>query len=285
MNGTQKNNQGTCTPENVSKGTYENSACTLENHAKSPENCTVSEKQGTLGHMRIVRGGGVDVKSFLSSLFSTGTARYSQKTPEAFNVTHNDSGTSGLEASQQEGPDSVRKTMPAPTPTPAHVPLCTLGPVIGEQNPPKSVVFSDSLENNNVPLDVPLSNSACASPVQFLCPQAVAHAAIEQAEPSPAIQQRLKDQYAKTLQAYAWITDLSERHQSSMDYLDVWLEDGYGQRLALDGISDGAGAFQITSWRLVPCDKPQTATPNAPVHAKATTKTSTLLPGMGRAAI
>ena len=128
------------------------------------------------------------------------------------------------------------------------------------------------------PADMPPSQPSDQA-VQFLTLQAVATGAIEQAEPNPAIQQRLKNQYAKTLAAYHWMREPDERHQTAMNYLDEWLIDGYSQRIALDGICDDTGAFRVTSWRLIPCDKPQTAAPEAPAYAKATTRAATL-PGI-----
>ena len=136
------------------------------------------------------------------------------------------------------------------------------------------------------PLDMP-SSEPSAQAVQFLSLLAVAHGAIDACEPNPAIQQRLKGQYARTLQVYHWMRDPDERHQTALNYLDTWLEDGYSQRIALDGICDDNGMFRVTAWRLIAADKPLTAAPSAPqcdAGPKAAVN-APILPGMERRAI
>ncbi len=225
--------------------TLDNGACTPENHANNPENCTVLENGGTLGHMRMVRGGGIDIKGFLSSLCNKKSAK------------------------------------PSDTPSLVDVPLCTLPPASASK-PPQAVPVTAK------PLDMP-SSEPSAPPARFLSLQAVATAAIEQAEPNPAIQQRLKNQYAKTLAAYHWMRDPDERHQTALNYLDTWLEDGYSQRIALDGICDDNGVFRVTTWRLIPADKPLvttkplTAAPSAPRCDPG--PNTPILPGTERRAI
>ncbi len=81
-------------------------ACTPENRAKIPMNRGISEKGGTLGHMRIGRGGvNLDVVAFLSDLFNK-TDNSLKKNQKSY-----------------EPQKNTTSTLPPPY---AHVPQCTL---------------------------------------------------------------------------------------------------------------------------------------------------------------